>query len=144
MRQFFQYLTALRQLFRKQSDNIRRLVTGPYADQPPPVFRQIDPTRRDDSFAQPYRSHHLKPPLEITPSPEDLIEHVLQDMELRGLELENFTVRDVRSMVLQQTIELIDRVVTEYLGAEKISGADSCSRALEIPPSQNSKASGAA
>ena len=28
------------------------------------------------------------------------------------------------------------------LGAEKISGADSCSRALEIPPSQNSKASG--
>jgi hypothetical protein len=69
--------------------------------------------------------------LELDPSPEGLIEHVLQDIELRGLELENFTVRDVRSMVLQQlpnydfyegappTIELIDRIVTEYLGAEK-------------------------
>ena len=103
----------------------------------------------------PYRGQHLKPPLEIAPSPEDLIEHVLQDIELRGLELESFTVRDVRSMVLQQlpnydfyecappTIELIDRIVTEYLGAEKISEADySCPRALEIPPSQNFKASG--
>ena len=72
--------------------------------------------------------------MEIDPSPEDLIEHVLQDIELRGLELENFTVRDVRSMVLQQlpnydvyectppTIELIDRIVTEYLGVEKYPG----------------------
>jgi hypothetical protein len=40
------------------------------------------------------------------------------------------------------TIELIDRIVTEYLGANKISWAGSCSRALEIPPPQNSKASG--
>jgi hypothetical protein len=100
------------------------------------------------------RGQRLKPTLEIAPSPEDLIEHVLQDIELRGLELENFTVRDVRSMVLQQlanydfyecappTIELIDPIVTEYLGAEKISGADSYSRALEISPCQNSKASG--
>ena len=126
-----------------------------YADRLAAVFRQINQTRRDDSFAQPYRGQHLKPLLEIDPSPEDLIEHVLQDIELRGLELESFTVRDVRSMVLQQlpnydfyecappTVELIDRIVTEYLGAEKISGADySYSRALEIPPSQNSKASG--
>jgi len=155
MRQFFQYLTTLGQLFRKQSDNIRWLVTGPYADRLAAVFRQINQTRRDDSFAQPYRGQHLKPLLEIDPSPEDLIEHVLQDIELRGLELESFTERDVRSMVLQQlpnydfyecvppTIELIDRIVTEYLGAEKISGADySFSRALERPPSQNSKASG--
>ena len=154
MRQFFQYLTTLRQLFRKQSDSIRWLVTGPYADRLAAVFRQIAQTRRDDSFAQPYRGQHLKL-LEIDPSPEDLIEHVLQDIELRGLELESFTVRDVRSMVFQQlpnydfyegappTIELIDRIVTEYLGAEKISGADySFSRALERPPSQNSKASG--
>jgi hypothetical protein len=100
------------------------------------------------------RGQRLKPTLEIAPSPEDLIEHVLQYIELRGLELENFTVRDVRSMVLQQlpnydfyecaqpTIELIDRIATEYLGAEKLSGSDSCSRALEIPPSQSSKASG--
>jgi len=155
MRQFFQYLTTLRQLFRKQSDNIRWLVTGPYADRLAAVFRQINQMRRDDSFAQPYRGQHLKPLLEIDPSPEDLIEHVLQDIELRGLELESFTVHDVRSMVLQQlpnydfyecvppTIELIDRIVTEYLGAENISGADySFSRALERPPSQNSKASG--
>ena len=154
MRQFFQYLTTLRQLFRMQSDNIRGLVTGPYADRLAAVFRRIDQTRRGDSFAQPYRGQHLKPLLEIDPSPEDLIEHVLQDIELRGLELENFTVRDVRSMVLQQlpnyyvyectppTIELIDRTVTEYLGANKISWSGSCSRALEIPPPQNSKASG--
>ena len=53
MRQFFQYLTTLRQLFRKQSDNIRWLVTGPYADRLAAVFRQIDQTRRDDTFAQP-------------------------------------------------------------------------------------------
>jgi hypothetical protein len=153
MRQFLQYLTALRQLFRKQTDNIRWLVAGPYADRPAAVFRQIDQTRRDDSSVQPHRGQ-FKPPLEIAPSPEDLIEHVLQDMELRGLELENFTVRDVRSMVFQQlpnydfyegappTIELIDRIVTEYLGVEKISRADSCSRAQEIPQSQNTKASG--
>jgi hypothetical protein len=53
MRQFFQYLTTLRQLFRKQSDSIRWLVTGPYADRLAAVFRQIDQTRRDDTFAQP-------------------------------------------------------------------------------------------
>jgi hypothetical protein len=105
MRQFFQYLTTLGQLFRKQSDNIRWLVTGPYADRLAAVFRQINQTRRDDSFAQPYRGQHLK--------------------------------------CVPTTIELIDRIVTEYLGAEKISGADySFSRALERPPSQNSKASG--
>ena len=148
MRQFFQYLTTLRQLFRVQSDNIRGLVTGPYADRLAAVFRQINQTRRDDSFAQPYRGQHLKL-LEIDPSPEDLIEHVLQDIELRGLELENFTVRDVRSMVLQQlpnydfyecappTIELIDRIVTEYLGVEKYPGPT-----LVPMPSQNSKPSG--
>ena len=55
MQQFFLYLTTLRQLFRKQSDNIRGLVTGPYADRLAAVFRQIDQTRRDDTFAQPYR-----------------------------------------------------------------------------------------
>jgi hypothetical protein len=113
------------------------------------LFRQIDQTRRDDSFAQAVPGQHLKPPLEIAPSPEDLIEHVLQDIELRGLELENFTVRDVRSMVLQRlpnydfyecappTIELIDRIVTEYLGVEKYPGPT-----LVPMPSQNSKPSG--
>ena len=68
MRQFFQYLTTLRQLFRMQSDSIRGLVTGPFssprggsdADRLAAVFRQIDQTRRDDSFAQPYRGQHLK------------------------------------------------------------------------------------
>jgi hypothetical protein len=49
---FFQYLTTLRQVFRKKSDNIRRLLTWPYADRLAAVFRQIDRTRRDDSLAQ--------------------------------------------------------------------------------------------
>jgi hypothetical protein len=140
MRQFFQYLTTLRQLFRKQSDNIRWLVTGPYADRLAAVFRQIDQTRRDDSFAQPYRGQHLKPPLEIDPSP-GFDRACPQDIELRGLELKTSpcvmwehgapTVANYDFYEgAPPTIELIDRIVTEYRGAEKISGADSCSRAL--------------